>query len=141
MAGLQDSFVKSAHSELASFALYWLVVTFPCGIVRILVMIRLKVVGERRVGQVLPLYQHRQISALDETADAPQSSLLSLLSSSHFYEYFSLFSRFRSLAVPSRVFPGRLPFFLGNNAHPEKVCSSPMEKGAPLIPKGIMNIL
>ena len=44
-------------------------------------MIRLRVVyGGRRVGQVLPSYQNRQISALDETADAPQSSLFSLLS-------------------------------------------------------------
>ena len=67
---------KSAHSELALFALYWLVVTFPCGIVHILVMIRLRVVyGGRRVDQVLLLYQNRQIGALDETADAPQSSL------------------------------------------------------------------
>ena len=42
---------KSANSELALFALYWLVVTFPCGIVHILVMIRLRVVyGGRRVG-------------------------------------------------------------------------------------------
>ena len=40
-------------------------------------MIRLRVVsGGRRVGQVPPSYQNRQISALDETADAPQSSLL-----------------------------------------------------------------
>ena len=76
VAALQDSLVKSAHSELALFALYWLVVTFPCGIVHILVMIRLRVVhGGRRVGQVLPSYQNRQISALNETADAPQSSL------------------------------------------------------------------
>ena len=44
VAALQDSLEKSAHSELASFALYWLVVTFPCGIVHILVMIRLRVV-------------------------------------------------------------------------------------------------
>ena len=43
------------------------------------VMIRLRVVyGGRRVGQVLPSYQNRQISALDETDDAPQSSLCSL---------------------------------------------------------------
>ena len=76
MAALQDSLEKSAHSELASFALYWLVVTFPCGIVHILVMIRLRVVfGGRRVGQVLPSYQNRQISALDQTAHAPQSNL------------------------------------------------------------------
>ena len=73
MAALQDSLGKSAHSELASFALYWLVVTFPCGNVHILVMIRLRVVyGGRRVDQVLPSYQNRQISALDETAEAPQ---------------------------------------------------------------------
>ena len=37
--------------------------------------------GGRRVGQVRPSYQNRQISALDETADAPQSSLFSPLSS------------------------------------------------------------
>ena len=82
LAALQDSLGKSAHSELALFALYWPVVTFPCGIVHILVMIRLRVVyGGRRVGQVLPSYQNRQKSALDETADVPQSSLFSLLSS------------------------------------------------------------
>ena len=39
--------------------------------------------GGRRVGQVLPSYQNRQISALDETADAPQSSLSSPLLSLH----------------------------------------------------------
>ena len=77
---LQDSLGKSAHSELALFALYWLVVTFPNGIVHILVMIRLRVAcGGRRVGQVQPAYQNRQIGAPDETADAPQSSLCSLL--------------------------------------------------------------
>ena len=71
MAALQCSLGKSAHSELAF--IYFC--TF-------LVMIRLRVAyGGRRVGQVLPSYQNRQISALDETADAPQSSLLSLLSS------------------------------------------------------------
>ena len=80
VAALQDSLGKSAHSELALFTLYWLVVTFPCGIVHILVMIRLRVLfGGRRVGQVLPSYQNRQISALDETADAPQSLLFSCL--------------------------------------------------------------
>ena len=88
---LQDSLVKSAHSELALFALYGLVVTFPCGIVHILVMIRLRVVyGGRRVGQVLSSSQNRQISAFDETANAPQSSLFSLLSS--LFLSFSLFS-------------------------------------------------
>ena len=86
VAVLQDSLGKSAHSELALFALHWLVVTFPCGIVHILVMIRLRVVhGGRRVGQVLPSYQNRQMSALDETADAPQSSLFSLLLSSSLF--------------------------------------------------------
>ena len=81
VAALPDSLGKSAQSQLALFALYWLVVTFPCGTVHILVMIRLRVVfGGRRVGQVLPSYQNRQISALDETADAPQSSLFSLFS-------------------------------------------------------------
>ena len=74
--------MKNAHSEVALFALYWLVVAFPCEIVHILVMIGSRVVhGGRRVGQVLPSYQNRQISALDEMADAPQSSLFSLLSS------------------------------------------------------------
>ena len=116
VAALQDSLVKSAHAELALFALYWLVVTLPCGIVHILVMISLRVVyGGRRVGQVLPSYQNRQISALDETADAPQSSLFSLLSSSQFYKDLSLFSRFRSLAGPSqsprRSLPRAAPFF------------------------------
>ena len=76
MAALQDSLGKSAHSELALFALYWLVVTFPCRIVHILVMIRLRVVyGGRRVGLILSSYQNRQIGTLDETADAPQSGL------------------------------------------------------------------
>ena len=40
--GTPDSLGKSAHSELALFALYWLVVTLPCGTVHILVMIRLR---------------------------------------------------------------------------------------------------
>ena len=67
MAALQDSLEKSVHSELAFFALYWFVVTFPFGTVHILVMIRLRVVyGGRRVGQVLPSNQNRRISALDE---------------------------------------------------------------------------
>ena len=80
VAALQDSLVQSAHFELALFALYWLVVTFPCGMVHIMVMIRLRVVfGGRRVGQVLPSNQNHQIGAFDETADAPQSSLFSLL--------------------------------------------------------------
>ena len=42
VAALQDSLGKSAHSELALFALYWLVVTFHCGRVHILVMINLR---------------------------------------------------------------------------------------------------
>ena len=142
VAALQDSLEKKgAHSELALFALYWLVVTFPCGIVHILVMIRLRVVyGGRRVGQVLPSYQNRQISALDETADAPQSSLFSLLSSSlQFYLYLSLFIRIRSLA-------GGPPFSLRNSPHSAIVWPSPRNKGEPpcgsqggsLIPWGII---
>ena len=117
VAALQDSLVKSAHSELALFALYWLVVAFPCGTVHILVTIRLRVVfGGRRVGQVLPSYQNRQISALDETADAPQSSLFSLhLSSINIYlsspQNLSSQSPRSLLAGRSRVFPGRLSFF------------------------------
>ena len=82
MAALQDSLEKSPHSEVALFALHWSIVTFACGIMHILVMIRLRAEnGGRRVGHVLLLYQNRQISALGETADAPQSSLLPLLSS------------------------------------------------------------
>ena len=114
VAALLDSLEKSAHSELALFALYWLVVTFPCGTVHILVMIRLRVVyGGRRVGQVQPSYQNRQIGALDETADAPQSSLFlfSLLSQLSFQEYLSLFSRFRSLAGRSQSPRGWLTLF------------------------------
>ena len=131
VAALQDFIGKSAHSELALFALYWIVVTFPCGIVHILVVVRLRVVYGGRVGQVLPSYQNRQISALDETADAPQFSLfsflsslfsllfslLSFLSSSQFYQYLSLFSRFRSLPGAPR---GGSPNSLGNNEHSEK---------------------
>ena len=157
VAALQDSLVQSAHSELALFALYWLVVTFPCGMVHILVMIRLRVVhGGRRVGQVLPSNQNHQIGAFDETADAPQSSLFSLLSSLFFSLllssslFFSLhlssiniglfFSRFRSLAGLSQVPRGWLagrsrvaPFFLlWTDAHSEKVCSSPRENVEPL---------
>ena len=60
----------------------------------ILVVIRLRVVyGGRRVGQVLPSYQNRQISALDETADAPRSSL------------FPLFTLPPLLSSPSSLFP------------------------------------
>ena len=60
-------------------------------------------------------------------------SLSSLLSSlSQCYKYSSLFSRFSPLAVPSRVAPqGGSPNSQGNNAHPEKVCSSPREKSEP----------
>ena len=120
VATLQDSMGKSAHSELALFALYWLVVTFPCGMVHILVMIRLRVVfGGWRVGQVLPSYQNRQISALDETADAPQSNFFSLLSfvfSLHLSSINTYLSSpdsipHKPLAGRSRVFPERLPFF------------------------------
>ena len=75
------------------------------------VKIRLRVVyGGRRVGQVLPSYQNRQISALDETADARHSSLyisvLSILMS-----LLQIQVPRRSLAGRSRVFPGRLSFF------------------------------
>ena len=80
LAALQDSLWKSAHSELALFALYWLVVTFPCGVVHFLVMIRLRVVfGGRRVVQVLPSYQNGQIRL---THLSLVSSLFCLLSSS-----------------------------------------------------------
>ena len=103
VAALQEFWGKSAHSELALIALYWLVVTFPLGIVHVLVMIRLRVVyGGWRVGQVLPSYQKHQISALDETADAPQSSLFSLL----FSLLTSLFSS--SLLLSSPLFSSLL---------------------------------
>ena len=79
--------------------------------VHILVKNTLRVVFEvRRVGQVIPSHQNRQISALDETADAPQSSLFSLLSS------LSSLSR-GPLAGPSRVPPGRFPFFSSGMMH------------------------
>ena len=108
VAALQVSLGKRAHSELALFALYWLVVTFPCGIVHMLVMIRLRVVhGGRRVGQVLPSYQNRQINPLDETADAPQSSLLfsSLLSPLRSFRFLPLpFASFRFLSLPFASF-------------------------------------
>ena len=128
VAALQDSLGKSAHSELASFALYWLVVTFPCGMVHILVMIRLRVVfGGRRGGQVLPSYQNRQISALDETADAPQSGLSPLLSLPlHLSSFSTCLSSPDSVPSqfprsPSRVAPpGGSPNSPGNNAHSEK---------------------
>ena len=98
VAALQDSLVKSVHSELPSFALYWFVVTFPCGIVHILVIKLKDVNGGRRVGQVLPSYQNRQISALDETADAPQSSPFSLLP-----------SPFSLLSSPFSLLPSLIP--------------------------------
>ena len=57
---------------------------------------------------------------------------LSLVSSSQFYKYLSLFSRLGSLAGRSQVARGcslgGSPLFLWNNAHSEKVCSSPREK-------------
>ena len=145
----RHSLGKSAHSELALFALHWLIVTFPCGIVHILVMIRLRVEdGGRRVGQVLPSYQNRQKSALDETADVPQSSLFSLLSSLFSLHLSSINTYLSSpdsgpsqvarspLAVPSQVargcsLGGSPFFFLRNHANSEKVCSSHREKGEP----------
>ena len=110
VAAPQDSLEKSAHSELALFALYWFVVTFLCGIVHILLMIRLRVVyGGRRVGQSQPSCQNRQLSR--------RLTHLSLVSSSQFYKYLSLFSRKLVLAGRSRVFPGRLPFFPKGTMH------------------------
>ena len=51
VAALRDSLGKNAHCELALFALYWLVITLPCGIVHILVVIKLRAVyGGRRGG-------------------------------------------------------------------------------------------
>ena len=89
------------------------------------VKIRLRVVkGGRRVGQVLPSYQNFQISAFDETADAPQSCLFSFLSLSLHLSSVSvlrilIFLLTKTcprgpLAGRSRVFAGRLPFFLWN---------------------------
>ena len=82
---------------------------------------------------------HMYLSSLRHALSSPflYSSLLYLITlplhliSTNTY----LFSRFRSprrsLAGRSRVFPGRLTFVLRNNAHSEKVCSSPIEKGEP----------
>ena len=65
-----------------------------------MVMIRLRVVyGVRRRSQVLPSHQNRQISALDETADAPHSSLFSLLLSSLFFSLLFSVSIFFSLSL------------------------------------------
>ena len=56
MAALQDSLGKTAHSELALLALYWLVVTFHFGIVHILVKIRLRVVYGGPAGGSSPTF-------------------------------------------------------------------------------------
>ena len=133
VAAHQDSLGRSAHSELALFALCWLVVTFPCGIVHILVMIRLRVLfGGRRVGQVPPSHQNRQISALDKTADAPQSSLFSSLFIS---VLLIILSSTQSCPSPSPRSPlvSGYPFSQGNGTHSEKVWSSPREKGTRLV--------
>ena len=57
----------------------------------------------------------------------------------------SLFSRFRSLAVPSRVFPGRLPFYFGImhilRTFAPRLGKKESRRAASLIPSGIMNIL
>ena len=62
------------------------------------------------VGQVLPSYQNRQISALDETADAPRSRLFFLLSTlslstllSSLFSLLSLFPLFSFLSSLSSV--------------------------------------
>ena len=64
-----------------------------------------------------------------------KSSLLSSLFSSQFFQYLSVFSTKLVLAVSSRSprgpLPGGFPFFQGNNAHSEKVCSSPTQKEEP----------
>ena len=98
LAALQDSLKKSAHSELALFALYWLVVTFPCGIVHILVMIRLRVVYggwvesylRTRIARLVP--SMRRLTHLSAVLFSRLSSLFSLLSS-----LFSLLSSLFSL--------------------------------------------
>ena len=62
-----------------------------------------------------------------------------IFSPSHFYKYLSLFSRFRSLAVPRGPLASRslvflmaaLLFYYGIMHILNKVCSSPMEKGEP----------
>ena len=99
MAALQDSLEKSAHSELALFALYWLNVTFPCGIVHFLVMIRLRVV----------FYQNREICALDETAVA--LSLVSSLFSSLVFHLLSSLSSFIFSGLSSSLFSCRVSPF------------------------------
>ena len=77
--------------------------------------------------------------------DGCHTSVFSLLSSSQFRKYSSLFSTKLVVAGPSQVPPGSHPFFLGNNAHSEKACSSPEEKkraarAAPEIPNEKISI-
>ena len=80
------------------------------------VKIRLRVVyGGRRVGQVLPTYQNRKISALDETADAPQSGL-----------FISVLQKLISLL---------------QKTCPRRSLAAPRGWAAPLIPYAIIDIL
>ena len=67
---------KSAHSELALFALYWLVVTFPYGIVHILAMISMRVKSYLRTRIATLVPSMRRLTHLSLV-----SSLFSLLSS------------------------------------------------------------
>ena len=64
------------------------------------------------MGQVLPSYQNRQISALDETADAPQSSVFFLHLSS-FNTYLSSPDSGRSQSPRGSLagVPWAAPFF------------------------------
>ena len=92
---------------------------------------RRSLAGRSRVlTRAAPLYS----LSVSLSSDLYRFSHLHVSSSSQFYKYLSLFSRCRSLAGRSRVArgcsPGRLPFFVRNNAHSEKVFSSPREKGS-----------
>ena len=97
------------------------------------VMIKLRVVcGGWRVGQVIPSWQNRQMSALALwwLSDLSLvSSLFSLLSSFSVREKLFLF--LRKLAVPSQSLAGGTAFSLGNGPHSAIVWPSPGEKRVP----------
>ena len=130
--GTPGFLAKSAHSELALFALYWLVVTFPCGIVHILVMIRLRVVYggggwvksylRTRIARLVPSMRrltHLSLVFFSSLFFSLVFFFLSLfLSSSQFYKYLSLFSRFSSLAGRSGVFLRAPSLFLSLSSLP-----------------------
>ena len=112
VAALQDSLGKSAHSELALFALCWLVVTLPCGIMHILVMIRLRVAyGGRWVKSYLRTRIARLVPSMRRLTHLSQVSLL--FSPLLFISVLSILisSPDSSRGSLSQLFPGRLHLF------------------------------